>query len=206
MSTVVCPKNNIAKISLLSLLAIITFSCNSLKKVAEDEYLITKNAILIDSLKINNEEIESLIYQKPNTAVLGYPLRLNLYNLAKENPDSLFQAWLYRKENRKKRLDEVLSPKQVNRLGESFLVKGLSNWLKDIGEAPVVLDTSRTRRSLERLSAYYDSKGYFNNRTTYNIDSTGRKQRAKVNYHIFLDKPFILDSISNEISSKAIDS
>lgn len=206
MMTVVCPKNNIAKISLLSLLAIITFSCNSLKKVEDDEYLVAKNSILVDSVKINNEEIESLIYQKPNTAVLGYPLRLNLYNLAKENPDSLYQDWLYRKENRKKRLDKFLSPKQVNRLGESFLVKGVSVWLKDIGEAPVILDTSRTRRSLERLSAYYDSKGYFNNRTTYTIDSTGRKQRAKVDYNILLDKPFILDSISNEISSKAIDS
>ena len=206
MRTVICHKNNIAKISLLSLLAIITFSCNSLKKVEAEEYLVAKNTILVDSIKIKNEAVESLIYQNPNTAILGYPLRLNLYNLAKENPDSLYQDWLHRKENRKKRLDKFLSPKQVDRLGESFLVKGLSVWLKDIGEAPVVLDTSRTRRSLERLSAYYDSKGYFNNTTTYSIDSTGRKQRAKVDYQIFLDEPFILDSISNQISSKAIDS
>ncbi len=206
MRTVICQKNNIAKISLLSLLAMIIFSCNSLKKVEVDEYLVAKNTILVDSIKINNEAVESLIYQKPNTSILGYPLRLNLYNLAKENPDSLYQDWLYRKENRKKRLDKLLSPKQVDRLGESFLVKGISVWLKDIGEAPVVLDTSRTRRSLERLSAYYDSRGYFNNKTSYSIDSTGRKQRAKVDYQIFLNEPFILDSISNQISSKAIDS
>ena len=103
-----CSKNNMAKLSLLSLLAIVLLSCNSLKKVEDDEYLVVKNSIYTDSIKINNEELQSLIYQKPNSTVLGYPLRLNLYNLAKENPDSSFNAWLYKKENRKKRLTKLL--------------------------------------------------------------------------------------------------
>jgi len=201
-----CSKNSIAKISLFLLLTIVILSCNSLKKIEDDEYLVVRNTILVDSLKINDEDVESLIYQKPNTALLGYPLRLNLYNLAKENPDSLYQDWLNRKPNRKKRLTKFLSIKQVNRLGESFLVKGLSEWLKDIGEAPTVLDTSRTRRSLERLSAYYDSKGYFLNNTTYAVDTAKRKQRALIDYKVTLGKPFIIDSVANEISSKAIDS
>ncbi len=206
MRTAICSTNNLAKLSLFLLLAIISQSCNSLKKIEEDEYLIVKNTILIDSLKINNEDVESLIYQKPNAALLGYPLRLNLYNLAKENPDSLYQNWLHKKPKRRERLTKLLSEKQLDRLGESFLVKGLSVWLKDIGEAPVVLDTSRSRRSLERLSAYYDSKGYFNNETSYAIDTLGRKQRAAVIYDIALGKPYLIDSLSNEISSKAIDS
>ncbi|MFD0799251.1 BamA/TamA family outer membrane protein [Maribacter chungangensis] len=206
MNTALCFKNNIAKISLLSLLAIVVLSCNSLKKVDADAYLVVKNQLLVDSLEVKNEAIESLIYQKPNAALLGYPLRLNLYNLAKENPDSLYQSWLYKKPKRKERLTKVLSAKQVSRLGESFFVSGISNWLKDIGEAPVVLDTSRTRRSLQRLSSYYYDRGYFNNTTHYSIDSTGRKQRATVAYEITLGKPFLVDSVSNEISSKAIDS
>ncbi|WP_316933227.1 translocation and assembly module lipoprotein TamL [Maribacter thermophilus] len=188
------------------LLAIITYSCNSLKKVEDNEYLIVKNTILVDSAKIKNEDVRSLIYQKSNTRLLGYPLRLNLYNLAKENPDSLYQAWLYKKPNRKKRLTNLLSEKQVDRLGESFLVKGLSLWLKDIGEAPVILDTTKTRKTLERLSAYYNSKGYFNNSTTYTIDSTDQNKKVKVDYKITLGKPYVIDSISNDISSKAIDS
>ena len=201
-----CPKHSIAKISLFLLLTIVTLSCNSLKKIEDNEYLVARNTILVDSLKVNNEELGSLIYQKPNTALLGYPLRLNLYNLAKENPDSLYNAWLNRKPKRKKRLTKFLSEKQVNRLGASFLVKGLSEWLKEIGEAPTVLDTSRTQRSLERLSAYYDAKGYFLNTTTYEIDTTTRKQRVNVNYKINLGKPYIVDAVSNDISSKAIDS
>ncbi|WP_419212387.1 BamA/TamA family outer membrane protein [Maribacter sp. X9] len=195
-----------AKISLLSLLAIVLLSCNALKKVEDDEYLVVKNTIYADSIKINNEELESLIYQKPNTTVLGYPLRLNLYNLAKENPDSSFNAWLYRKENRKKRLTKLLSAKQVRRLGESFLVKGLSEWLKDIGEAPVILDTTRTRLSLARLSAYYQGKGYFTNNTAYEIDTSKHKRKARINYKIDLGPPYIIDSLGNDISSTAIDS
>jgi hypothetical protein len=206
MNTALCFKNNIAKLSLFSLLAMVVLSCNSLKKVSDHEYLVVKNELLIDSLEVNNEAIESLIYQKPNAALLGYPLRLNLYNIAKENPDSLFKTWLNNNPNRKKRLTKALSAKQVERLGESFLVSGLSNWLKDIGEAPVVLDTSRTRRSLQRISSYYYDRGYFNNTTHYSIDSTGGKQRATVGYQISLGQPFIVDSISNEISSNAIDS
>ncbi|KAA2215921.1 BamA/TamA family outer membrane protein [Maribacter flavus] len=206
MKTVACYKYHIAKISLILLLAIGSTSCNSLKKVEEEEYLIVKNTILVDSVKVTNEDVQSLIYQKTNTAILGYPLRLNLYNLAKENPDSLYQAWLNKKPNRQKRLEKLLSRKQVDRLGESFLVKGLSVWLKDVGEAPVILDTTQTRRSLERLSAFYNSKGYFNNSTTYLIDSTNGKRKVAVDYRINLGKPYYIDSLSNDISSKAIDS
>ena len=206
MKTVACYKYHIAKISLILLLAICFTSCNSLKKVEEDEYLIIKNTILVDSVKVTNEDVQSLIYQKTNTSILGYPLRLNLYNLAKENPDSLYQAWLNKKPNREKRLENLLSKKQVDRLGESFLVKGLSVWLKDVGEAPVILDTTQTRRSLERLSAFYNSKGYFNNGTTYTIDTTKTKRKAAVTYNIDLGKPYYIDSLSNDISSKAIDS
>lgn len=205
MRSVLHVTNYTAKISVL-LLAFAITSCNSLRRVDEDELLITKNTLSNNGEKIADESIETLIIQKPNTTLLGYPLRLNLYNLAKVNPDSSFNDWLYRKEKRKKRLDNFFSEKQVYRLGESFLVKGLSEWLKEIGEQPVILDTVLTEKSLERLSAYYSSKGYFNNSTNYTIDSLKRKRRVLVNYNIDLGKPFMLDTVYNDISSKAIDS
>ena len=198
-------KNPHAKISLL-FLALAFNACNTLKKVDETELLLIKNTIYADSLKITDEDIRSLIIQKPNSTLLGYPLRLNLYNLAKQNPDSSFQSWLYKKEKRKQRLTRLLSAKQVDRLGESFMVKGLSEWLKNIGEPPAIIDTVDTRRTLERLSAYYSTKGYFNNNTTFEIDSAQRAQRARINYKVFLGKPYIVDSITHKISSKVIDS
>lgn len=198
-------KNPSAKISLL-FFAITLASCNTLKRIDENELLLTNNNIYADEEKMNDEDIQSLIIQKPNSSLLGYPLRLNLYNLAKQNPDSSFQNWLYRKEKRKERLVKLLSEKQVDRLAESFMVKGMSVWLKNIGEPPTVIDTSDTRRSLERLQAYYNSKGYFNNNTTFVIDTLKRAKRAEIDYKIALGKPYMIDSIADKISSKVIDS
>ncbi len=198
-------KNPSAKISLL-FFAIVLASCNTLKRVDENELLLTNNTIHADKEKVNDEDIQSLIIQKPNSSLLGYPLRLNLYNLAKQNPDSSFQNWLYKKEKRKERLVKLLSEKQVDRLGESFMVKGMSVWLKNIGEPPTIIDTSDTRRTLGRLQAYYHSKGYFNNNTTFVIDTLKRAKRAEIDYKITLGKPYMIDSISDKISSKVIDS
>ncbi|WP_317045159.1 translocation and assembly module lipoprotein TamL [Arenibacter amylolyticus] len=188
------------------MLVIAMTSCNALRRVGDNELLLTKNTVYADSAKVNNEDVHSLIYQKPNSTLLGYPLRLNLYNLAKKDPDSSFNAWLHKKEKREERLIKFLSKKQVERLGESFLVKGASIWLKNIGEAPVVIDTFRTRRSLQRLSAYYKSKGYFNNNTTFIVDSSNRKQRAAIQYHIDLGTPYKIDSLLRRISSPQLDS
>ena len=194
-----------AKISLL-LTVVIIASCNTLRRVGDNELLLKKNSVFTDSTEVKDPQIKSLILQEPNRTVLGYPLRLNLYNLAKPHPDSSYQAWLQKKPNRERRLNKLLSEKQVARLGESFLVSGLSEWLKKTGEKPAILDTAQTRRSLERLRAYYGSKGYFNNNTTYDIDTLTGKQRAEVEYNISLGKPFVIDSISRDIASTAVDS
>ncbi len=198
-------QNSYAKIILFILASVIT-SCNSLKRVEDHELLIANNTILIDSIKVSDEAIESLIAQKPNSDILGYNWRLNLYNLAKVNPDKQYQEWLYKKPKRKERLTKILSEKQVKRLGESFLVKRLSKWLKKIGEAPVVLDSSKTIKSLQRLSAYFGTKGYFNNTTTFTIDSLKKKQRVNVNYKITLGDPYMIDTIQYKITSPQIDS
>jgi len=196
---------NVTKIGLL-LLILSAAGCNTLKKVGDDELLLTKNSIYVDEEKVSDSEIKGLISQKPNSNVLGYPLRLNLYNLAKENPDSSFQDWLHRKEKREKRLNNLLSQKQVNRLQESFIVKGASDFLKRIGEPPVVIDTALTRKSVERLEAYYRSKGYFNNSGNYGILEGKRKKRAELEYKLNLGKPFIIDTVQKNITSPELDS
>ena len=192
------------KVGLFVLFIALT-GCNSLKRVADDELLLTRNYLMVDEDRVMDEDIQTLIFQKPNSTVLGYPLRLNLYNLAKVDPDSSFQNWLHKNDKREDRLARLLSQKQVDRLGESFMVKGYSEWLKKIGEPPVVIDTLLTVKSLQRLSGYYDSKGYFNNTTSFTIEPTGKK-RGAVRYQIDLGDPYIVDTLSYDIRSKAIDS
>ncbi len=91
-------------------------------------------------------------------------------------------------------------------MGDSFLVKGINEWLKNTGEEPAILDTLMARRTLERFKAYYDSKGYFNSNTAYEIDTIPQRQRAIVDYNIELGEPFTIDSVSRQIASKAVDS
>ena len=196
---------NWAKIGLLLLMVSIS-GCNTLKKVGDDELLLTKNTIYVDDEKVTDSEIKGLIDQKPNSSVLGYPLRLNLYNMAKENPDSSFQDWLHRKDKREKRLNGLLSKKQVSRLQESFLVKGASEFLKRVGEPPVVIDTALTNKSLNRMEAYYNSKGYFNNSGSYEIVESSRKKRAQIAYNITLNKPYIIDTVQKNVTSPELDS
>ena len=197
-------RNHFAKIGLF-LVALGFFSCNTLKRVESDELLLTDYEILADSVRVTDESINSFVAQKPNSKVLGVPLRLHLYNLAKPNPDSLYQDWLYRKEGRYDRLEALLSEKQVERLGESFFVSGLSNGLKNAGEAPVVVDSILMQKTLDRLRAYYSTKGYFNNTGEVRVDSTGR-QRAAARYLMDLGNPYIVDSLTFAIPSADIDS
>ncbi len=172
----------------------------------DDELLLIGNTIYADGKKVKDENIKSLISQKPNSSLLGYPLRLNLFNLAKKNPDSSYQAWLHKKEKRKARLTKLISKKQLDSLGESFIVKGYSRWLKKIGEAPTIVDTSKINKSSKRIKAYYGNRGYFNSSSGFKIDRSKRKQRATVIYRINLGKPFLVDSTYTKIASLAVDS
>lgn len=194
-----------AKVGLLFLFIFAT-SCNTLKRVGEDQFLLTENTILADDKKVNISRVKNLINQRPNSNILGYPFRLNLHNLAKPNPSADFEKWLRKKEKREQRLQKTLSKKQVNRLSQSFLVTGVSDLLKRLGEPPVIIDTLKTRKSAEVLSAYYYSKGYFNSSTTYDIVEQKKGKRAEIVYKVDLGKPYVVDSLQVNIVSTQLDS
>ncbi len=198
-------KKSITKISLFILTGLIIFGCNSTKRVPDGKRLLTKNDIYIDDKKDNGEEITNQLYQKQNSSLLGYRLRLNLYNLAKPKSDSLFKDKMIKNPKRYYGKAKWLSKKQVKRLGESFMYSGLDNFLRKTGEAPVILDTSSTKKSIRRLKSYYYNRGYFDVTAQYKIDSLDPK-KVKLKYNINTGKPYILDSITANISSKPLDS
>ena len=67
-------------------------TCDTVKKVPNNKKLLTKTQIVVNDKRETGENIQNLLYQKPNSCLLGYHLRLNLYNLAKLNHDSLYQS------------------------------------------------------------------------------------------------------------------
>ncbi|RXM48756.1 BamA/TamA family outer membrane protein [Flavobacterium sp. YO12] len=198
-------KKNSTKITAFILIAILICACNAVKRVPDGKNLLVKNNILVNGKSTNDETALNQMYQKPNGKLLGYKLRLNLYNLANLNPDSTYKAQFIKHPHRYDRWSKVLSAKQVDRLGQSFLNKGLNEFLKNTGEAPVIIDTSKAKKSLLRLKYYYFNNGYFNVSTDYSIDSIARK-KAQINYKITTGPGFTIDTIRTKIMTPALDS
>ncbi len=164
-----------------------------------------KNEISIDDKVTKDENVFYQLYQKPNSSILGYRLRLNLYNLSKKNADTSYSKWLKKKPNRHANLAKLLSEKQVQRLGKSFLVSGWSNFLIKTGEAPVLFDSVSTKKSLRRLESYYYNKGFFDVKANY-ISDTAKTKKTSLNYKVALNKAYFIDSLKTTIGSPALDS
>ena len=196
-------KKQLSKILFLVLLAIGLYSCDTVKRVAEDEHLLSKTSVIVNDKKDNTEIINSLLYQKPNRKIASIPLRLHIYNTARPNRDSLFETWLNKSQKRRARLERRYSIKQVNKLKQSVL--GFNNWLKSTGEAPTIVNEDETKRSVKRLKDYYINNGWFNVEADFDIKKNDNK-RAEVKYNVETKHPFLIDSISDILKSPVIDS
>ena len=198
-------KNLTPKIVLFFLFGLLFYSCSEVRKIQKKQLLIDNNEIFVNEKSTNAEDLHNQLYQKPNSKLLGFKPRLQLYNLSKKNADSSYNAWLLKKPNRLKRMTSLYSKKQVNRLGKSFLVSGYSDFFKKIGEAPSILDTSRVRKSEIRLHSYQYNRGFFDAKVSSKMDSL-KNQKVKISYFITTGKPYIIDSIFRNIETPIVDS
>ena len=135
--------------------------------------------------------------------ILGFPLKLHIYNLARPNIDSILNAKVLSDSSKVKRRTALLSKKQFDKQIESR--RNFNAWLKRTGEAPVIYDEDKTIKSANNLRKYYYSKGWFNNEITYEVEKDSNKC-AQVTYKVKKHKPYTLDSLKAIISSPAIDS
>lgn len=191
------------KILLLCIVLSFVTSCSVLKRVGEDEHLLIQNTLLVDGKKEKSEDIINLISQRQNSKLLGFPLQLHIYNLARPDIDSILDEKIYNNPKKLNRKIRRLSKKQLEKDIESR--KNLNSWLKKTGEAPVIIDTSKTKKTLEKLKIYYFRRGYFDREASFEIDTIA-KQRASINYNVHLKSPYFLDSLTTSIASPIIDS
>ena len=192
-----------ANLSLFILTLAFLISCNAVKRVGNDELLLSKNTIYLNGEKNKESRISNQLYQEPNTKLLGIPLSLHIYNLAKPQPDSAFQNWLYKKPNRKERLIKIYSEKQMVQMGNSYV--DFNEWIKRTGEAPQIIDSALTKKSINRLKSWYFNNGWFNAEAEYEVKPT-RKKRGEIDYHVTSHHSYIVDSIHQRIDSEVIDS
>lgn len=191
------------KITLISVACFLLSNCNSVKKVKEDQHLLTQNAIYVNGALTKNKKLYNYLLQQPNQKLLKTPIKLHLYNWARDNADSVYVAKLNQKPLKKKFLARLLSKKQVNRyIGRKY---NFNEWLKRTGEAPTIVNTSKIKKSKKRLEGYFWNRGWFNVSSTHELvyeDSL----KASVNYHIKTEEPYSIKSFETNIASKDADS
>lgn len=194
------------KIAAFILIATLISACNAEKRVPDGKQLLMKNQITVNGKATKEENVFNQLYQKPNsTLLLGYRLRLNLYNLANLNPDSTYQAKFTNNPGKYERKSKWLSAKQVDRLGKSFWYHGIHDFLKKTGEPPVIIEKEKTDKSLLRLKYYYFNNGFFNVKANNEVDTLSIK-RAKIKYAITTGNGYLLDTIKTSISTAVLDS
>ena len=179
------------------------FGCNAIKRVKKNELLLKKNTFIVDGKIIKSEEISRLSFHNKNSHILGIPVRLHIYNLARPNKDSIFDAWIKKNSKRQQRYINVFSKKQFQKIKKTSI--GFNNWLLKTGEAPEILDSLKIKKTKLNLERYYFSRGWFDRTIDYKVNIHG-KQRASLEYEIFKGDPFKISEIKTDIKTKILDS
>lgn len=141
------------------LLALIVDGCSPTRRLKEGEHLLNRNVIVEESGKVDKSEMANYIKQKPNRKLLYvYPFYLGIHNIYDEEKTKIKRekrdAKIVAKNNKRKAKNK--KPKSSDRLM-------FREWVRDIGEAPVIIDTTLVKKSSKQLSLYLATKGYFNN-------------------------------------------
>jgi outer membrane protein assembly factor BamA len=165
---------------------------------------MTQQSIYSDDTLVTQREIYRQLTQQANTKLLGFPLKLQIYNLAQSEPERNFINWIEKKDGRADRLVNFLSKRQVIQLKKTWI--NTNSIIKKTGEPPSLLDETKAEKSLKRLESWYWNNGWFNAKASYEVQKDSLNKVADINYIIKPGKQYIIDSISENIPSKAADS
>jgi outer membrane protein assembly factor BamA len=168
----------------------ITAACNPARKLADDQYLLNKNTIVIDSSSVSKEDLKTLYKQKPNRKILGvFRFHLWFYNLFDKEKIARDKAeWVIKTEKK----NEIRRAKGEKEKSTDKLI-GREKLMK-IGEEPAILDSSLTERTRKQLELYLFRKGFFHATVS---DSTVKKKNrmADVTYYIHCNQPYSIRNI-----------
>jgi len=178
-------------------------SCNSVKYVAENEFLLVKNKIVVNDKKNSRDEINDYIVQRPNTLVLGVAIPLHFYNLGNKNFEADFDQWKLDSPGWYNFTTGVFSEKQARGV-RNFKYK-MHQWILKNGEPPVILDSKKTTQTVKNLTQHYYNEGFFKVKVT-SEENQLKNKKASVDYFVNTDKPYQLDSITTIIQSAVLDS
>ena len=144
-------------------------SCYSAKHIQPDDYILQKNIITIN----NNISIK-----------LNNLLAKDINLILKQQPNKKmiglipFHIWVY----------NISNPNKDN---------WINNYLRQMGEAPVVLDKKLVKKSISQIKSYFENNGYFTAEVSSNIGYKNRK--AFVEYTIHSGESYLIDKIKYNV-------
>ena len=197
---IVCTKL-MKKVSFYLFIFLIIVSCNSVKRVAEKERLLNSTTILVDGKKNRNSDLLDYVLQKPNSKTLSIPISLYFHNLGNPNAPKTPKAWATLHPKKYNFFKSLFSEKQSIGVANSYM--NFNKWFLNNGEAPVIVNDLKTKRTITNLNSYFITQGYFKNKVSAKTD-TLKNRKAKITYIITKGKPFYLDSISIQIPSTVL--
>ena len=185
------------------MLSLCFYKCSSTKNIAPSQSVLVREAFLKNGTLLKRDLSKQLSVSPPNTKAFGIPIKLHIYNLAKENPDSLFNDWLNKKPKRNERLTKIYSEKQVDQLKK--YKRNFNFWLKKSGEPPSIYFENNSNSTSKRLEQYYKNKGFFNASVVTSIDTIA-PQKVNVTYQVETGESFVVDQKIEDIASDDLDS
>ena len=186
--------------TLLLFISISLTSCSSSIYQSFNEPILTENKFIINNNSVSNSPFRFLVDPKPNNKVFGIPVGLYVYKLSSENPNEKFNKWLNKKEGRYRRLDNLISEKQINQLKRYNL--SLNRFLKNLGEKPIKLNEVDIYDNISRIKQYYNNNGYFDSKII--TDTIINENQAQIVYNVTTNNRYVFDEITFNINSSAL--
>lgn len=148
-------------------------SCSPVKYVPEDKYLLDRYKVKIDKGTAEKEKLK----------------KDELKSLVRQKPN--------------KRILGVRFHLGLYNLSRKEKEKGLSGWLKRIGEEPVIYDDFLTNKSAQQIKSYLNNKGYYN--SVVSDTAIFKRQRARILYRVEVNKPYKIKRLSYNIQDSLIE-
>ena len=199
------------------LLYLFLVGCSPTRKLLPNQHIVSKvDVINHKESGLPKENFEAFFKQRPNRRMFGkidfYIWWYNLFNDEKIREKKAERNLKYDRKNaektkkyeikNEKRLAKGKPPKKPKlKNKESFT---LAESIRDIGEAPVFLDSSLTAQTKMQLSKYLFSKGFFNNRVRDSVYFYKNKKRVTVKYFLVPRPPYTINHISYSIEDESL--
>ena len=175
------------------------YACSTTKKVPEGEYLLTKNNYRYEDVKILDDEVPNYVSQKPNKkALFLFPIGLWMYNATDPKYDSILNEYMtYPSKMRGQKLRDSLFIKynHPEYVGKSLFYE---RFMRNIGQAPVILDQGKTETSANSIRKFFVYKGYWDADVKFSHELDSAAKKAQANYLItHKDPTYISDYYYN---------